>query len=164
MSNQPTSWKKALTEAERICHRRLCAILGLTDGVDAFISTNGGRYDCAVFDIGYAETGDVFGFAANRYHFRGRVDLYNRNRDLIQEQVMKILEAMPIGQNQSVTDDLYRNTCVAVFRTAPITRAVEEITTVELKAKKDDEGVAVFTTAVHFDIVFSAGVRAPVQA
>lgn len=161
---KPASWELAMTEAELVCHRRLCDILGLTDGTDAFISTNGGRVECAVFDIGYSESGDVFGFPADKYHFRGRVDFYSRERKTIQKWIMRILAAMPIGKTQSVTDDLYRNTCVYCFRTAPVARAVEEITTVELKAKKDAEGVPVFTTAVLFDIVFGAGERAPKQA
>ena len=50
-------------------------------------------------------------------------------------------------------------TTVEVFRIAPQEGCVEEITTVQLKSKKDEEGVAVFTTSVDFDIVFTVGTR-----
>ena len=161
---EPASWELALYEAEKTCHLRLAKILGLTDGVDAFIGSNGGKVDCAVFDIGYAMTGEVFGFAADKYHFRGRVDLYSRDRKQIQIWIMRILKAMPIARQQSVTDDLTRESNVYCFRTAPETKTVEEITTVELKKDKQENGVPVWTTAVQFDIVFSAGKRAPAQA
>ena len=74
---------------------------------------------------------------------------------------MRLLLAMPIGTTQPVKDDLSRNTIVSVFRIAPQERCIDEITTVELKSKKDEDGVAVFTTSVEFDIVFSVGARSP---
>ena len=90
---EPLQAEDALWEAEDICYRRVLEILGLTDGVDAFISTNGGRYDCAVFDIGSPKSGEVFGFPASKFHWRGRLDLYSRNRRLIQKWIMRLLLA-----------------------------------------------------------------------
>ena len=158
---EPLQAEDALWEAEDICYRRVLEILGLTDGVDAFISTNGGRYDCAVFDIGSPKSGEVFGFPASKFHWRGRLELYSRNRRLIQKWIMRLLLAMPIGTTQPVASDLATDTIVEVFRIAPQERCIDEITTVELKAKKDADGVAVFTTSVEFDIVFTVGARSP---
>ena len=159
--NKPLQAEDALWEAEDICFRRVCEIIGLEKGVNAFVSTNGGRYDCAVFDIGSPKSGEVFGFPASKFHWRGRLDLYSRDRRLIQRWLMRLLLAMPIGTTQPVKDDLSRDTIVSVFRIAPQERCIDEITTVELKSKKDEDGVAVFTTSVEFDIVFSVGARSP---
>ena len=158
---EPILAEDALYEAENICYRRVLEILGLTDGVNAFISTNGGRYDCAVFDIGSPKSGEVFGFPASKFHWRGRLDLYSRNRRLVQKWIMRLLLAMPIGTTQPVSSDLAENTTVEVFRIAPQEGCIDEITTVELKSKKDADGVPVFTTSVIFDIVFTVGARSP---
>lgn len=156
---EPLKAEDALWEAEGVCYRKVCEILGLEDGVNAFISTNGGRYDCAVFDIGSPKSGDQFGFPASKFHWRGRLDLYSRDRRQVQRWIMRLLLAMPIGTTQPVARDLADSTTVEVFRIAPQEGCVEEITTVQLKSKKDEEGVAVFTTSVDFDIVFTVGTR-----
>ena len=158
---EPMKAEDALWEAEGVCFRRLCEVLGLTEGVDAFISVNGGRYDCAVFDIGSPRSGEVFGFPATKFHWRGKLDFYSRDRRQIQRWIMRLLLAMPIGTTQPVSRDLATDTIVEVFRLAPQERCIDEITTVELKSKKDEEGVAVFTTSAEFDIVFTVGARSP---
>lgn len=163
MSKPPAKFEDALWEAEDICARRICDIIGKTLGVDCFISTNGGKYECAVFDIGYLCTGTQAGFPSSAYHFRGRLDLYNRQRRSIQKDIMRLLEGMPLGTTQAVPNDLGTTTNVMCLRIAPKEKGVDEITTVELKANKDDKGVPVFTTAVEFDIVFDAGARATAQ-
>ena len=160
---EPENAEEALFEAEEICHNRLCEILGLTSGVNSFISTNGGSYDCCVFDIGSVKTGETFGFPASKFHWRGRLDMYSRDRRQIQRWIMRLLLAMPVGTTQPVTSDLSHETIVDVFRIAPQEGCIDEITTVELKAKKDESGIVVFTTSVEFDIVFNIGARSPKQ-
>jgi len=156
---EPNSIETALNEAEATCHARLCQILGLTSGVDCFISTNGGRTDCAVFDIGYPQSGEQMGFKASVYHFRGQIDLYSRNRRQIQCWLMRLIAAMPISPTQSASNDLDGASTVQTLRIAPETQAIAEITTTELKNNAAEKGVEVFNTSVKLDIVFTIGPR-----
>lgn len=156
---QPIQQDKALTEAEKTCFRTLCEILGVTDGVDAFISTNGGRAECIVFDIGYCQTGETQAFPATTLHFRGKVDLYSRNRETIQKWIMQMILALPISPTQSQSNALDAVTTVRTFRLAPETRNPTEITTTELKNEPSKTGITVFTASADFDIVFSIGKR-----
>lgn len=155
----PNSIDTALTEAEQTCHRRLCEILGLTDGVDAFISVNGGKVECAVFDIGSPWTGDVMAFPSNTFHFRAQCDLYSRNRKTIQKWIMRILYSMPIAPTQSQSNDLDPNSNVSIFRVVPDSSAVSPITTTELKYAAQEKGITAFTATVMFDVVFCIGER-----
>lgn len=156
----PIQAELALTEAEKTCFKKMVEILGLHgDGIDAFIGTNGGKVECIVFDIGYPQTGETQGFVAKNFHFRGKVDLYSRNRETIQRWIMRTLLSMPIGPTQSASNELDVDTTVQRFRIAPETRAVTEITTTELKNAPNVAGVNVFTASIDFDIVFTIGTR-----
>lgn len=156
---EPIQQDKALTEAEKTCFRKLCEILGVTDGVDAFISTNGGKVECIVFDIGYCQTGETQAFPATNLHFRGKVDLYSRNRETIQKWITKMILALPISPTQAQSNELDSVTTVRTFRLAPETRNPTEITTTELKNAPSVAGVNVFTASAEFDIVFTIGKR-----
>lgn len=155
----PTTAELALFEAEETCHKRLCDILGLTSGVDCFISTNPGKVECAVFDIGRAWTADMMGWKGETFHWRGQVDLYSRNRRTIQVWLMRMVLAMPIGPQQAQANDLDGRSNVRNFRIAPESDSVSEITTTELKDAANVKGVEVFTASVKFDIIFRAGPR-----
>jgi len=159
MSKQAVTFEKSLIEAENICLDCICKVLGLRSGIDGFISVNGGKTDCVVWDIGYLYTGDQMGFVADKFHFRGQLDLFSRDRRRVQVWLMLLAQAFPNTKCQGVTDDLDRETCVDCLRIAPEQRAIDEITTTELKQKGDEKGVAAFTTSVSFDIVFNAGAR-----
>lgn len=158
-TTEPNQAEAALEEAEQICARRLCEILGLKFSVDFFISTNGGRVDCAVFDIGTPWTGDVMAFPATKFHWRGVVDLYSRDRRMIQKWIMRTILAMPIAPTQSQTDDLRGDTNVSVFRIPPEPNSIAEITTVELRSGANEKGIDVFTSSIKFDIIFDVGKR-----
>lgn len=157
----PTMWEKALIEAEKDCHAVICQVLGLTSGLDCFISLNAGKVECAVWDIGYPETGETMGFPATTYHFRGQLDLYSRDREKIQRWIMRLLYAFPMRTTQSTRFDLPDGSCVEGLRLAPITKCITEITTTELKQAKDQKGVEAFTATAYFDILFNAGGRLP---
>ena len=120
MAKNPSSWDEALKEAEDACLAALCTILGLRVGVDAFLSVNPGKTDCAVFDIGRPRSGVVLGFPATTFHYRGQVDFYSRDRRLIQRWDMRLLGAMPIGTTQPTHGASIADVCnVESFRIAP---------------------------------------------
>lgn len=160
MALKPTEWNAALEEAEAACLAALCTILNLRAGTDAFLSVNPGKPDCAVFDIGRPRSGAVLGFPATKFHYRGQVDFYSRDRRLIQNWDMRLIGAMPIGTTQpthgATIGDISN---VESFRIAPEDNAIGEIATTELKTAKGVDGINVFTQAVQFDIVFYAGER-----
>ena len=160
MAKNPSSWDEALKEAEDACLAALCTILGLRVGVDAFLSVNPGKTDCAVFDIGRPRSGVVLGFPATTFHYRGQVDFYSRDRRLIKRWDMRLLGAMPIGTTQPTHGASIADVCnVESFRIAPEDNGIGEIATTELKTAKGADGINVFTQAVQFDIVFTAGPR-----
>lgn len=160
---EPNKQEDALIEAEKICHAKVCEILGLQSGVDCFISTNPGKTDCAIFDIGFLWTGDQAGWPSQVYHFRAKLDLYSRNRAKVQRWLMRLLLAMPISPWQGQSNELDQTTTVRTFRIAPESNGVGEITTTELKEAANVNGVEVFTAGVNFDIIFGVGTRsAPV--
>ena len=152
-------FEDALFQAERDCFDKFNEILGLREGVNSFISTNKGVLDCAVFDIGYPETGEMMGFPSDCFHWRGQADLYNRDRRQIQRWLMRLVGAMPIGTVQATNERMREGSNVYCFRIMPITNGISEIVTTTLKCGAGDKGVEVFTSTVIFDIVFNAGSR-----
>lgn len=155
----PNSIETALTEAEDTCHEKLCQILGLTKGVDCFVSINGGRVECAVFDIGYPQAGEVMGFEACVYHFRGQLDLYSRNRRTLQKWLMALIANMPISPTQGASNELDGISTVQTLRIAPESNSIAEISTTELKDAAKEKAITAFTTTVKLDIVFTIGPR-----
>lgn len=158
--SEPIQQDEALYEAERTCFDKLVQVMGLQgEGIDAFISTNGGKVECAVFDIGYPQTGETTGFPATTHHWRAQLEMYSRNRRQLQKWIMRLMLAFPNAPTQGVASELYQNTTVKVLRIAPETRAVSEITTTELKSDPAKAGVNAFTCSVAFDVVFTIGRR-----
>ncbi len=152
-------FEKAMTKAERDCFDKACEILGVREGVSAFLSVNGGATDCIVFDIGYPESGEVMGFPSECFHWRGQMDLYSRSRRLLQVWLMRLVAAMPIGTVQATEERMPEGSNVQCFRIMPITNGITPIVTTSLKYGAGDKGIEVFTSTVNFDIVFSAGSR-----
>lgn len=160
---KPTSWDDSMIEAEDACARKLAEVMGLIAGLEFFTGIKSdSAVDCAVFDIGKPESGDRFGFVADHFHFRGQVDLYNRDRRQIMRWIMRIFGSMPMQTSQATACKL-PNTNVECFRVQPLNNSMNVITTVEIPVGKiaDLKKVEVFTTSVFFDIVFFAGERPP---
>lgn len=155
----PAEFEEAMEKAERDCFDKICEILGVREGVSAFLSTNGGATDCIVFDIGHPETGDMMAFPSCVFHWRGQMDVYNRSRRQIQKWLMRLIAAMPIGTSQATEEQMPEGSNVQNFRIVPITNSISDIVTTQLKYAAGDKGVEVYTTTVIFDIVFNAGSR-----
>lgn len=160
----PVSFENALTEAEMLCHLKIAEVLGLSDGVDAFICLNPGRTDCAVWDIGGLQTGEQTGFPAEMYHFRGQLELYSRSRQQIQRWIMRLIAAFPLTRWQGVSDEMARETCVDVLRIAPESNAVSAISTTEVHSGTNEKTIPCFTATLQFDIVFGTGARSASEA
>lgn len=156
----PSSFENALKEAELSCFAFLCDRCNLRQQEQAFVSTRP-KYaiDCAVFDIGQMQTGDVAAFPSGHYHWRAQCDFYNRSRDELQRMIMRMLRDFPVDQVYNEDHPLRKDTCVQCFRIAPETGAISTITTQELDNGKDASKVPVFTCTVQFDVVFYAGPR-----
>lgn len=146
----------ALEDAEAQCLDKIAETLGLRPGVDAFISLQPGLTDCAVFDIGSLFTGDQAGFPSNVWHFRGRLELYNRHRPTIQAWIMRLLLALPIAPTQGRSNILAEDGNVIVLRIAPENGAIGEVSTIQVKQNERDPGRETFYCMANIDIVFTA--------
>ena len=150
----------ALEDAERQSFDKICEVLGLRAGVNAAIGLQPGLSDCAVWDIGYLYTGDQVGFPADTWHFRGKLELYNRSRAAIQRWLMRLMLAFPIAPTQGRSNILAEEGNVVVLRIAPENGAVGEIGTIQVKQNERDAGRETFYCVASFDIVFTARERA----
>ena len=66
----PCTFADSLTNAEKACRT---AIASIFDGaLKVYRFANPGVPDCAVFDIGYLQTGEHATFKAPAYHFRAK--------------------------------------------------------------------------------------------
>lgn len=145
----------ALADAERTCFDRIVEALGLRPGVDAAIGLQPGLADCAVWDIGYLYTGDQAGFAADTFHFRGRLELYSRTRQQVQRWITALLFAFPAGSVQARPGEPPPGGNVLVLRIAPENGAIGEISTIAVKQTEKDAGRETFYCAANFDVVFT---------
>lgn len=146
-------FESSLTEAEIACKSKLH---GLFDNVQTKRSTNPGLPDCNVFDIGYLYTPDGTTFNPCAYHWRAQLDLYRRDRTVLQKEIMRVLAAFPVNADYRPDDDLRANSNVLQFRVAPETRAVSEITTTQVGTDKDAKPIMTYTATIQFDVVFQA--------
>ena len=150
---KPCTYEDALAVAEAACANH---IFKTTDMTVCVAVNDKGRTDCAVFDIGYLQTGEHATYQAKAYHFRAKLDIYRRNRRDVQQAIMRILETFPINADVNAMDELRENSNVIVFRLAPQTQGVGEITTTDVQQVKDAKTIRCFTATVLFDVVFRA--------
>ena len=150
---KPCTYEDALAVAEAACANH---IFKTTDMTVCVAVNDQGRTDCAVFDIGYLQTGEHATYQAKAYHFRAKLDIYRRNRKEVQKAIMRILETFPINADVNAMDELRENSNIIVFRLAPQTQGVSEITTTDVQQVKDAKPIRCFTATVLFDVVFRA--------
>jgi len=150
---KPCTFDESLMLAEIACAQHVHKTTGMT----VCVGTNDdGRTDCAVFDIGYLQTGEHATFKASAYHFRAKLDIYRRARRDVQLAIMQLLKTFPINADVNAMDDLRENSNVINFRLSPQTQGVSEITTVDVQQKKDQRTIRCFTATALFDVVFRA--------
>ena len=140
----------ALAEAEATCVRKIAEVLGLRVGVDAFTFDNPGVMDCAVFDIGYLQTGEQMAFPAGVFNFRAQCDFYNRSRAKLQKWLGKLMNALPISPWQGRTDEIRAEGNVITLRFAPVTNGIGQI-----RATSLDNGDT-YLCETHLDVVFTS--------
>ena len=145
-------FQNSLTEAEIACAEHLRRLTGNV----IHIGENPGFTDCAVFDIGYLQTGDHATFKASGYHFRAKLDLYRTNRLDLQRAAMRILESFPINADINADADLRENSNVVVFRLSPQTQGLSEATTSYITPQGRTNQVKCWTVTLLFDVVFLA--------
>lgn len=155
----PSTFEASLGEAEDACFDALCRILDIRPGVSAFIGANDGRPDCMVFDIGALQTGDMTTYRAERFHFRGQADLYNRNRRKLQVWLMRIVAGLPVQRFGGTESFLRADTNVIQFRVVPEPTAVSAVTSADIETGTAGKKIPTFAATVTFDIVFKAGAR-----
>ena len=150
---KPCTFDESLALAEIACAQHIHKTTGMT----VCVGTNdGGLADCAVFDIGYLQTGEHAAFQASAYHFRAKLDIYRRSRTDVQLAIMQLLRSFPINADVNAMGDLRENSNVIVFRLAPQTQGVSETTTADVQQKKDQRTIRCFTATALFDVVFRA--------
>ena len=150
---KPCTFDESLMLAEIACAQHVHKTTGMT----VCVGTNkDGRTDCAVFDIGYLQTGEHATFKASAYHFRAKLDIYRRARKDVQLAIMRLLQSFPINADVNAMDDLRENSNVINFRLSPQTQGISEITTCNVQQVKDAKPIPCFTATALFDVVFRA--------
>lgn len=144
--------EEALTNAEKACKDALAKIVGGR----VYRFHNPGDPDCAVFDMGYMQTGDLALCDSKSYHFRAVLDLYRRDHDELQRAVMRLLLNLPVNADIRMDDDLREKSNVIVFRIAPEVQTVGQIVFADIQPVKDGKPIHCYTCPVRFDVVFAA--------
>ena len=90
------------------------------------------------------------------YCYRAQLDLYRRDRTALQRDIMRILQALPIGADNNSEAELRETSNVLNFRVAPEPNAVTSITTTDVSPDKDAKQIPCWTATVVFDVVFVA--------
>ena len=146
-------FEDAMGAAEIACAQHIVRQTAMTVCVG---SNDRGLTDCAVFDIGYLQTGEHATFQASAYHFRAKLDIYRRDRKEVQRAIMRLLASFPINADVNAMDELRENSNVINFRIAPVTQGVSEATTVDIQQVKDTKPIRCWTATALFDVVFRA--------
>lgn len=146
-------FEDAMTEAEKACAG---SVAQLFDRVKTYRGTNPGDPDCQVFDIGHLHIGENTTFNSAAYCYRAQLDLYRRDRTALQRDIMRILQALPIGADNNAEAELRETSNVLNFRVAPEPNAVTSITTTDVSPDKDAKQIPCWTATVVFDVVFVA--------
>ena len=150
---KPCTFDESLETAETACAQHIHKTTGMT----VCVATNDkGRTDCAVFDIGYLQTGEHLAFKAGSYHFRAKLDIYRRERREVQRAIMRLVASFPINADVNAMDNLRENSNVLLFRLSPQTQGISEITTTDVQQVKDTKAIRCFTATALFDVVFRA--------
>ena len=145
------AFHETLTMAETSCANALKNYL--PEDMPVFRFENPGRADCAVFDIGSPRTGDLFAVKAKSLHYRGKLTLYRRDRDHLQQTIMSLVEAFPINADFSDDHELRESSNVKLLRVAPETNCISEITRETVMTRGGE--VATCSVMIFFDIVFA---------
>lgn len=143
----------ALTNAEKAC--RLAIVRAFGYEVNVYRFANPGETDCAVFDIGYSYTGDLNVCRAESLHWRGTLELFNREHDALQRMVMRLIDAFPVNDTLHADDDAREESNVLLLRIAPESNAVGSIGVEEVSPKNGGAPVQTYTCKVAFDVVFA---------
>lgn len=148
----PCEYEDSLTNAEKICFDYLVEKLGL-DPSAAFYGVNPGRADCMVFDIGASYTGDLNAFRAPCAHFRAQMDLYCRDRTMLQKLIMRTRRFAPVDENHD-PDGLRERGNVLQLRLAADAGNPSAAKTVDIELGTDKKKRTTWTATVDFDVVF----------
>lgn len=149
----PCTFADSLTNAEKACRT---AIARIFDGsLKVYRFANPGVPDCAVFDIGHSQTGDLNLCHADSYHWRATLEIFSRDHDQLQRHIMQLLEALPINFNYSPDDELRESSNVLLFRVAPEAQAIGDITTASVAPPQGGAEIPAYSVTIHFDVVFA---------
>ena len=151
----PNDYEGSLEQAEYACFAELVRVLELQEGKTATIGATLGHPDSMVWRMAGLGTGDTVTFPASAHHFRGVLDLYNRDRPTLQRWIMRLISHFP--QNHAYNRDAAprEEANIVHFRIAPERNAVGEVK--PTTAETTNSGpVPTWTVRVVFDVVFIA--------
>jgi len=150
----PALYEEALGEAEEACAVILAQKLKLTVGEDLFIGFNPGVPDAAVFTIvGIRNPDCVHNNQAHVFHFGGTLQLFNRERKLLQGFIMRVIGASPFAE------DGFENTNIYQLRVSGNEGCVSGSSVTEITPDGEQQAVEVWTATLDLDVVFDCGER-----
>lgn len=147
----PCAIHETMTLAEKACTNAIGRYL--PDGVPIFRFEPPGRADCAVFSIGAPMFGDLFAAHLKSLPFQGRLTIYMRDHDKLQETIMHMISHFPVNADLSADDELRENSNVILLRVSPGGTPISAIRREEVETRS-----GVITTCavdISFDVVFA---------
>ena len=151
----PDDREGSLEQAEYACFTELMNLLELQEGTTATIGVTRGFPDSMTWRIAALGTGETMTFPASAHYFRGVLDLYHRERPMLQRWIMRLISHFP--QNNAYNRDATprEDANIVHFRIAPERGAVGETKQVSM-ATTNSGAVPTWTARILFDVVFIA--------
>lgn len=151
----PNDYEGSLEQAERACFVELMNALELQEGTTASIGIGKGRPGGMVWQIGELATGATMTFPACAHHFKGSLDLYNRERETLQRWIMRLISRYPANHKYNRDSPLRVDDNIIHFRIAPDRGAVGPVKPTVVEASNTGR-VPTWTAHLTFDVVFIA--------
>lgn len=146
-------YERSMGQAEYACFAELVDILGLQSGVTASIGSPLGKPDSMTWKIAELATGATTTFPAPAHHFFGRLDLFNRDRAMLQRWIMRLMMAFPANHAYNRDNAVRKAANVVHFRISPERGAVGDIRATTVEASNTGP-VPTWMATVLFDVVF----------
>ena len=151
----PNDYEGSLEQAEYACFQELTNLLELQEGISATIGFPLGFPDSMTWRIAALGAGDTMTFPASAHYFRGRLDLYNRDRAALQRWIMRLVSHFPVHHAYNSDNPTRADANIVHFRISPERNAIGDITTTTVETSNSGP-VPTWTVAILFDVVFIA--------
>ena len=152
--NTPDLFENSLSDAESASAPIIAQKLGLIVGTDLFVGFNPGVCECAVFEIeGIRNPECVHNLDANVFHFGGKITIFNRDRRLLQNMIMRIIKASPFADEDIADSNIIQ------LRVSGLDGCISGCKIEDIFPEGENETVETWTASVDMDVVFNCGSR-----